>query len=150
MIMNNWFECRVAIEKTLENGATKKVTELYLVDALTFGEAETRIIKELTPYCNGHLDVKDLRRAKYSEWFPSDKESDDRWFKVRCLFIDIDEKTEKEKETSSLLLVKAGNVNDAIERIRESMKGSMRDYRIGTVQETKILDVFPYEVKSEK
>lgn len=148
MIMNNWFECRVALEKTLENGTSKKVNELYLVDALTFGEAESRIIKEVSPYCNGHLEVKDLRRAKYSEWFPSDKESADRWFKVKCLFIQFDEKTEKEKISSTLMLVQAGNVNDAIDYLKEGMKGSMADYRIDTVQETKILDVFPFEVKS--
>ncbi len=150
MIMNNWFECKVVSEKLIEKGTTKRVQETYMVDALTFGEAEQRIIKEVSPYCNGQLEVKDLRRARYSEWFPSDKESADRWFKVKCMFITLDEKTEKEKETASMMLVQAGNVNEAIEYLQEGMKGSMVDYRIGTVQETKILDVFPFEAKTKK
>ena len=65
MLMNNWFECKVKTEKTLENGTQKKVTEPYLVDALNFTEAEARIIKEITPYCNGQLEVADIKRVKY-------------------------------------------------------------------------------------
>lgn len=150
MIMNNWFECKIETEKTLETGATKKVTEQYLVDAINFGEAETRIIKEITPYCNGQLFVKDLRRAKYAEMFPCDEESADKWFKVKCMFITLDEKTQAEKKTASLMLVQASDPRDAVKRFDEGMKGSMIDYQIHTVQETKILEVYPYEATDKK
>ena len=150
MIMNSWFECKVATEKTLEGGATKVVTEPYLVDALNFTEAEARIIKEITPYCNGKLDVKDIRRVRYSEMFPSDAESADKWYKVKCMFITLDEKTETEKKTASLMLVQASDLHDAVKRFDEGMKGSMVDYEIHTIQETKIMDVFPFEAESRK
>jgi hypothetical protein len=150
MIMNSWFECKVATEKTLEGGATKKVTEPYLVDALNFTEAEARIIKEITPYCNGQLEVKDIRRVKYSEMFTSDSEEADKWYKVRCMFIMLDEKTQTEKRTASLMLVQARNLRDAVKRFDEGMKGSMVDYEIHTVQETNILDVFPFEAEERK
>lgn len=148
--MNNWFECKVVTEKTLEGGATKKVTEPYLVDALNFTEAEARIIKEISPYCNGQLEVKDIKRVKYSEMFTSDKESADKWYKVKCMFVTLDEKTQSEKRTASLMLVQASDLHDALKRFDEGMKGSMVDYEIHTVQETNLLDVFPFEVVEKK
>lgn len=150
MIMNNWFECKVATEKTLEGGATKKVTEPYLVDALNFTEAEARIIKEITPYCNGQLEVKDIKRVKYSEMFTCDAENADKWYKVKCMFIMLDEKTQSEKKVASLILVQASDLRDAIKRFDEGMKGSMVDYEIHTVTETAILDVFPFETSVQR
>jgi hypothetical protein len=150
MIMNNWFECKIETEKTLEGGATKKVTEPYLVDALNFTEAEARIIKEITPYCNGQLTVKDIRRVKYSEMFTSDAESADKWYKVKCNFITLDEKTQSEKRSATFILVQASDLRDAVQRFDEGMKGSMVDYEIHTVQETNILDVFPYDAEAKK
>lgn len=147
MIMNNWFECKVKTEKMLEEGVIKKVTELYLVDALNFTEAEARITEEITPYCNGQLEVADIKRARYTEMFTSDKESDDKWYKVKCNFITLDEKSQTEKRTSSLMLVQANDLRNAVKRFDEGMRGSMIDYEIATVQETSILDVFPYKAK---
>ena len=147
MIMNNWFECKVKLEKMLEEGVIKKITELYLVDALNFTEAEARITEEITPYCNGQLEVADIKRAKYTEMFTSDDESDDKWYKVKCNFITLDEKSQTEKRTSTLMLVQASDLRNAVKRFDEGMRGSMIDYEIATVQETSILDVFPYKAK---
>ena len=126
------------------------MTEPYLVDALNFTEAEARIIKEISPYCNGQLEVKDIRRVRYSEMFTSDKESADKWYKVKCMFVILDEKTQAEKRTASLMLVQASDLHDAVKRFDEGMKGSMVDYEIHTVQETNILDVFPFEATEKK
>lgn len=145
MIMNNWFECKVKTEKTLEGGMTKKVSETYLVDALNFTEAEARIIKEISPFCNGELTVADIKRAKYSEMFTSDEESADKWYKVKCNFITLDEKTQTEKKSAALMLVQAGNLREAVKRFDEGMQGSMVDYEIALVQETPLLDVYPYD-----
>ena len=152
MIMNNWFECKVRTEKMLEGGATKKVTEPYLVDALNFTEAEARIIEEISPFCNGQLEVVDIKRARYCEMFTSELESADKWYKVKCLFVTLDEKTQVEKRTAQLMLVQASDLRDAVKRFDEGMKGSMIDYEIALVQETPLLDVFPYEKRetSEK
>ena len=78
MATHNWFECKIRYEKTLENGMNKKVTEPYLVDALSFTEAEARIIEEMTPFISGEFTVSDIKRANYSELFPSDEEAADR------------------------------------------------------------------------
>ena len=92
MAMHTWFECKIRYEKVMENGMQKKVTEPYLVDALSFTEAEARIIEEMTPFISGEFTVSDIKRANYSELFPSDEESADRWFKCKLIFITLDEK----------------------------------------------------------
>lgn len=145
MIMNNWFECKVRIEKVLEGGATKKVVEPYLVDALNFTEAEARIIEEMKPFCNGNMEVSDIKRARYCEMFTAEEDFCDKWFKVKCVFVTLDEKTQTEKRTSQMMLVQASDLRDAVKRFDEGMKGSMIDYEIAAVQETPILDVFPYK-----
>ena len=149
MIMNNWFECKVRTEKMLEGGATKKVTEPYLVDALNFTEAEARIIEEITPYCNGQMEVVDIKRARYAEMFTSDLEQCDKWYKVKCVFVTLDEKTQTEKRSSQQMLVQASDLRDAVQRFDEGMRGSMIDYEIALVQETPLLDVFPYRQKED-
>ena len=74
MAMHTWFECKIRYEKVMENGMQKKVTEPYLVDALSFTEAEARIIEEMTPFITGEFTVSDIKRANYSELFASDEE----------------------------------------------------------------------------
>lgn len=148
MLMNNWFECKVKVDKTLENGTQKKVTEPYLVDAMNFTDAEARIIKEITPYCNGQLEVVDIKRAKYSEMFTDDSETADKWYKAKVVFVSLDEKNQTEKKTATLMLVQAGSFKDALYTLEDGMKGSLADYEIHTIQETNILDVFPMESKS--
>ena len=81
--MHTWFECKIRYEKVMENGMNKKVTEPYLVDALSFTEAEARIIEEMTPFISGEFTVSDIKRANYSELFPSEEEAADRWFKCK-------------------------------------------------------------------
>lgn len=150
MLMNNWFECKVKTEKTLENGTQKKVTEPYIVDALNFTEAEARIIKEISPFCNGQLEVVDIKRVKYSELFTNDADSADKWYKVKVMFVTLDEKSQTEKKTASFILVQASDFKDALATFEEGMKGSIADYEINTIQETNILDVFPFEVSGPK
>jgi len=142
--MQTWFECKIRYEKIMENGMNKKVTEPYLLDALSFTEAEKRIIEEITPYISGEFEVADIKRGNYSELFFSDEESADRWFKCKILFITLDEKSGAEKKTSTLVLVQASDLRDAVKKLDEGMKGTMADYQIGSVMETPIMDVFPY------
>lgn len=144
MAMHTWFECKIRYEKTMENGMIQKATESYLVDALSFTEAEARIIEEVTPFITGEFTVSDIKRANYSELFVSDEEAADRWFKCRLFFITLDEKSGAEKKTASFVLVQAADLRDAVRKLDEGMKGTMADYQIGAVTETAIVDVYPY------
>lgn len=145
--MHNWFECSLKYEKVMNNGMEKKVTELYLVDALSITEAEARLIEEMTPFISGEFQCKGIKQAKYSEVFFSEEESADRYFKCKLLFITLDEKSGKEKITSTQVLVEAADLRDAVKKLDEGMKGTMADYQIASVSETKIMDVYIYEEK---
>lgn len=140
--MHNWFECRINYEKTLENGMAKKVTEPYLVDALSFTEAEARIIEELKPYISGEFSIVDIKRAKYNELFFND--NGDRYFKAKVQFITLDEKSGTEKKTSVQMLAQALDLKEALAVIEKGMQGTMADYIIASLTETSILDIFPY------
>lgn len=137
--------CKIRYEKTMENGMNKKVTEPYLVDALSFTEAESRIIEEMTPYISGEFEVAGVAKANYNELFPSEDESADRWFKCKLWFITLDEKSGAEKRTSTNVLVQASDLRDAIKKLDEGMKDTLADYVIASVAETAIMDVYPYE-----
>ncbi|GHT24235.1 hypothetical protein AGMMS4957_16920 [Bacteroidia bacterium] len=138
----NWFECKVKYDKMMENGVVKPVTEPYLVDALSFTEAEARIIEEVSHLVSGEFVVTDIKRAKLSELFFNDK--GDRYYKIRVSFITLDEKSGAEKKTSCNMLAQANDLKEAVAILEEGMKGGMTDYVIASVTETMIMDVFPF------
>ncbi len=146
--MANWFECKIRYDKTQENGSIKKVTEPYLVDALSFTEAEARIIKEMTPFVSGEVDVNAVKRTKISEIFWDD--SADKWYMVKVAFITIDEKTAVEKKTTSLILVAASDFKGAYDNFMNGMKGTMADFEITSIAETPLMDVYRMEVVGDK
>lgn len=141
--MANWFECKVKYDKMMENGAVKKVSEPYLVDALSFTEAESRIIEELTPFISGDFTVDSVKRTRIQEIFWDD--SADKWYQVKVAFISIDEKTAAEKRAVHLVLVAAGDFRGALDNFMEGMKGTLADFEIVAIAETNIMDV--YKVK---
>ena len=128
----------------MEDGLQKKVTETYTTDALSFTEAEQRIMEEVSAYISGAFDIKDIKIAPYQEVFFCDSDSADRWYKAKLQFITIDEKTAKEKRSSVNYLVNAGTLNGAVKNIDEAMGGRMGDYVIASVAETQIMDVYEY------
>ena len=134
----------------MEDGMPKKVVELYTVDALSFSEAEERIMEEMSSYVSGEIEIADLKIAPYKEIFFADSDLADKWYKTKLAFIIIDEKTDKEKKTSVFYLVNAGNINSAIKNIDEVMGGTMIDYQTINVSETSIMDVFEYKKKEKE
>lgn len=140
-----WFECKVRYDKTMEDGMEKKVTELYVVDALSFSEAEKRITDEMATHASGEFAIADLKIAPYKEIFFADSDEADKWYKAKLAFVTIDEKTSKEKKTSVLYLVNAGSVGGCVKSVDEVMSTTMIDYQIMSVQETAIMDVIEYQ-----
>ena len=148
-----WFECKIAYEKVMEDGLQKKVSESYVVDALSFTEAEKRIMEEMSSYISGEFTIKDIKIAPYKEIFFSDEELADRWYKAKLEFITIDEKTEKEKRSAVNYLVQAGTLKGAVGNIESVMGTTMIDYVIASVAETTLMDVFEYskqQVQNDK
>lgn len=135
-----WFECKVRYDKMAENGTVKKVNEPYLVDALTFTEAEARIMDEMKAFISGEYSISSEKKTKISEIFFN--ETGDRYYLVKVNFITLDEKTGVEKKTTNQILVQASDFDEAVANFKDGMKGTMADYEIASVSETLIMDVF--------
>jgi hypothetical protein len=138
--MANWFECKVHYDKMMENGLLKKVNEPYLVDALSFTEAESRIIEEQTPFISGDFSVSAVKRTKISEIFRDD--TADKWYLAKVAFITIDEKTAVEKRTVSQILVAGSDFKSAYDNFLEGMRGTMADFELVSLAETPLMDVY--------
>ena len=143
--MSQWIKTSVRFQKRMENGTNKRVTELYLVDALSFAEAEARIINEVTPYISGEYNVSAVKKLNVQEIFRNKVQYDceQKWYKAKVEFITLDEKTNSEKRTTAVYMVQAPDFHNALENFVESMKKeTMADFVIVGIEETAILDVF--------
>lgn len=140
--VSKFFEVKVQYQKMLEDGKEKNVTEQYVVEALSFTEAEARITEEITHYTDGDFDVVSEKIAPYNEIFLSDKSDDDKWFISKVGFITIDERTAKEKKQTFRYLVQAETSEKAMDYTKEMLSHGMSDYSIDAVQDTAMLEVF--------
>lgn len=145
--MAEWIEVKVRYEKVTDKGLTVKVTEPYLVDALSCTEAEARVIEEVLSYVSGEYDVLSANKTKISEVFWN--ADADKFYKVKVNYITINEKTGAEKRTAQYIIVQASNFTEAFNNFNNGMKCSMMDYEIESIAETKIVDVYKYQVPEE-
>lgn len=136
-----WFEASVRYERMLDDGTNKKVTETYVTEAMSFSEVEKRVMNEVGKQIRGGLEVKKITPAAYKEVVFSDNSADESWFKAKVSFITLDEKSGKEKRSTTQYLVQADTFDDAVEHINNFMQSS-GDYLTATVTETKIIEVY--------
>ena len=147
--MSQWIKTSVRFTKIMENGTAKRVTESYLVDALSFAEAEARILREVTAYVRGEFNVSAVKKLNVQEIFRNKVEYDceQKWYKAKVAFITLDEKTNSEKRTTAVYMVQAPDFHNALENFIEGMKKeTMADFVIVGIEETSILDVFNEEL----
>jgi len=147
---DDWFECKIKYQKQQEDGTQKKVTEQYAVNALSFTEAEKRIMEEMSSYISGAFEVSDIKKARYKEVVFDDADSSDKWYKVKVQYITIDERTAKEKLSNVYYLVNASTSKVALNNTIEYLGQGMADYNIASVVETKIFDVYEYGANNNK
>lgn len=143
------FEVKVKYDKIVENGVIKKVPEQYVVDALSFTEAEERITKEVAVYSSGEFEVTDIKKARITEVIESEDAAADKWYKARVAFIIIDEKTEKEKRAVQTMLVQGTSLEAALETLRTSLSRGMGDWLVAGITETQIMDVIRYKAPQQ-
>lgn len=143
--MNTYFEVGIRYDKTMENGATKKVTENYLLEAISFTEAEKRAIEELISYTSGELCVITEKITNISEVVTTNDVTADKFYKVKHNFITIDEKNDKEKKQAQYIIIQAASVDDARDRYKQHIKSWIIDVVLEAVSETKYMDFFPYK-----
>ena len=147
MAMNNYFQTNIRYEKTLETGTQAKVTESYLVSAMSFTEAEARTIEEMTPFIVGEFEVSAAKKMNISELFFD--ANGDKWYIAKVMYITLNEKSGTEKSTVSRMLVQASDFQAAVKNLEDGMKGTMIDWEIHSIQESKIVDVFGEKSKTE-
>ncbi len=141
----SWFECKVTYERAGEKGLNTKVSEVYLTQGFTFTEVEKRLTMEIQPMVTGTFDIMKMERTKYNELVDSTEENADKWFKCKIVMVTIDEVSAKEKKTSAVILVKAEDVSGAVKNLTKHMEDSIMNYDLAAVNESSIVDIFPYE-----
>lgn len=143
--MYNYFLVKVKFEKVAQDGIIVKVSEQYLIDALSFTEAEARIVEEMTPFISGEFEVSAIKRYKVNEMFFS--ENADKWFRAKVNFITLDESKGTEKKTAAYMMIQAMDIKEAREALEKGMAGTLADYEPESITETKIIEVFNYKAK---
>lgn len=139
---SEWYEIGIRYKKVMEDGTKKLAIEHYVVEALSFSQAESRIVEEMMPYISDTYEIKTIKKAAYKVVFFSDVDKDDKWYKAKLKFITIDEKTEKEKFSNFIYLVQSSSLDKACISIDKFMSETMTDYSSMSLQETKLMDVF--------
>ena len=143
-----WYECKVKYKKTHETGEQKLTSDIYLLDAVSYTEAEARIIEEMAAYTKEEIKITNIKLANFSEVHPF--ENSDRWFRSKVSLVAVDEESGKERKTNIYLLVQANDIKEAFENTTTAMADTMGDYTIPSITESAILDVFPYFSGEEK
>jgi len=144
---HNWFDCVIKYERTAEEGKIVKVKESYIIDALSFTEAEARMTEHIRPFIDGEFSVSAVKRSKINEIFWNDE--GDKWFRAKVNFISLDEEKGVEKKIAVTMMVQANDVKEAWDGITEGMKGGMADYEIYSITTTEIEEIIKYEAEED-
>lgn len=134
-----YFEVKIKSDKIQDNGIVKRITDVYLVDALSFTEAEAKVIDTVQQFTSGELFVSAVKRSNIAEVFHA--ESSEKFYTVKCAFITINERTAREKRSFSHILVTADDTDDALRAFEDGMKGTMANYEVASVTESSIIGV---------
>lgn len=143
--MYNKYEGTAKFDKTGDDGIIITVSESYLIDALSFTEAEERLTREMKPFISGEFLISKLQRRNIAEMFFSDNAEADKWYRCKVAFVTLDEEKGVEKRVFSTMYVQATDMKDALGGLIKGMAATLADYEITSMNETKILDVFQYE-----
>ncbi len=146
---NGYFKCSIRYDKVMESGLLKKVTETYLLEALSYTEAERRFIEEMIPYVSGEFEVSNIQRMNLAEIFESQDAAADRYYISKIAWITLDERSGEEKRTTQRVLIKAKDFREALHVLDKGMEGTLGDWLIISIAETNIMDYFRYEPTEE-
>lgn len=145
-----WFTCKIKYDKVSDEGLMVKTSETYMVDALSFTDAENRFIEEMAPYMSGEYEVSDIRKTKVAELFESNDSLADKWYKANVALITLDEKTAKEKRTNCPMFIQATSLSDALANLTKGMAGTLSDYVVTSIAETKIMDIYHADLSGKE
>ena len=140
--MQTWFECVVKFNKIDDDGRERKVSESYLFDAVSYGDSEARVAKEIAQFVRGEFTIDKIIKSRIVEIFPN--ETGEFWYKGKISMVTIDEKAGKEKRINNYFLIAADNIKQALQRLEEGLSYVLVPYRVDSIAVSNIVDVFPY------
>lgn len=150
MSIANWFEAKVKYVKVGEDGRERKVSEMYLLDAMSYTEAECRMVSEMETIVKGDYYIPSLKKSNITEVVMSEDERDDRWYKAKIAIIDADEVSGKEKSSYQYYLVAAADTNRALENLNKALATFVVSWEVASIADTQFMDVLPYEEDDEE
>jgi hypothetical protein len=141
--MRTWFLCKVKYAKENEEGLLKNISEQYLVDAVSFTEAEAILYDRLASQIRGDFQVTGISKSNIIDVFFY--EDCDIWYKCKICYLVADADSGKEKKVTQYMIVTAEDVKNAYDRIQESLSNMLVSFRIPDIVESAIVEVFPFE-----
>lgn len=139
----NWYEVKVSYDKTADNGMLAKVKESYLIEGVSYTDAEARIVEELKPFISGEMEIDSIVKKKFSEVVLDG--AGEKYYKAKINMVTLDEKSGTEKKQAVVLLIEANDFDIAYKRVNEAIKECVSDCEVVMIQETAIIDVFKDE-----
>lgn len=146
----NWFEAKVKYVKVGEDGRERKVSEMYLLDAMSYTEAESRIVSEMEMIVKGDYYIPSLKKSNITEVVTSEDERDDRWYKAKVAIVDAEEVSGREKRSFQYYLVAASDTNRALENLNKALATFVVPWEVASIADTQFMDVLPYEEDDEE
>lgn len=141
-MVQTWFECKIKYQKMDNDGRERVVSENFLLDAVSFTDAEARITAAMQTIVRGEFTVADIKKSKIAEVFPY--ETGEWWYRTTINLTTIDEEAGKEKKLRTFYLVQADDIQDALTRLEESLSFLIVPYVVSAIAVSTIADVFPY------
>jgi hypothetical protein len=142
-LMKTWYSCKIKHTKENEEGILKQVTEAYLVDAVNYTEAESRIYEIAQEITHGEFFITQITKTNITELVKFTE--DDDWFKSKITYLAADDDSGKEKKINVYLLVCAKNVGEAFEHINRYLSGMLVPYEVPSISRSNIIEVFPFQ-----
>ena len=141
--MRVWFLCKVKYAKETEDGLLKSISEQYLVDAVSFTEAEAILYDRLGSQIRGDFQVTGISKSNIVDVFYY--EDTETWYKCKITYMIADGENGKEKKVTQYMVVTAEDVKQAFDRIQESLSNMLVSFRVPDITESPIVEIFPFE-----
>lgn len=138
------FETQIRYDRINARGVQDTCTETYLVEALSFSQAEASITIEMQPYITGDLDIPAIKRISVADIIDRHNSDADKYFRAKLTYITINERTMKEKRQSFDYIVRANDIDSAHAAVVAYMKQSPQDYVIAKLEETRIVELISH------
>ncbi|MFT7161590.1 MAG: hypothetical protein ACI9GZ_002777 [Bacteroidia bacterium] len=140
--MKTWYACKVKHAVTTEDGRMKQVTDTFLVDGVSFTDAEKRIYEISERDVRGDFMITNIAKTNIAEVV--NYEDSETWFKCKVAYVTLDEEAQKEKKINSYFLVGADNAKIAYERIEDNLSTMLVPIEIPSITQTAFIEVYPF------